>query len=75
MADLRGRRDSEGVAEFTEARNQYNELLLSHEVFWKQRAKSLWLKEGDQNTRCFHALALARKRQNSFGSLHNNQGK
>ncbi|XP_015387797.1 uncharacterized protein LOC107177830 [Citrus sinensis] len=32
MADLRGRRDSEGVAEFTKARNRYNELLNSHEI-------------------------------------------
>ena len=47
MANLRGRRDSEGVADFTEARNRYNELLHSHEVFCKQQAKSLWLKEGD----------------------------
>ncbi|KAH9697393.1 reverse transcriptase domain-containing protein [Citrus sinensis] len=74
MANLRGRRDSEGVANFTEARNRYNELLHSHEVFWKQRAKSLWLKEGDQNTRYFHALASTRKRKNSFRSLRNNQG-
>ena len=35
MAALRGRRDSEGVAAFIEARNRYNELLHSHKVFWK----------------------------------------
>ncbi|KAH9672066.1 reverse transcriptase domain-containing protein [Citrus sinensis] len=74
MASLRGRRDRNGVAEFTEARNRYNKLLHSHEVFWKQRAKSLWLREGDQNTRYFHASASARKRQNSLGNLRNDQG-
>ena len=74
MAALRGRRDGEGVAAFTEARNHYNELLHSHEVFWKQRAKSLWLKEGDTNTRYCLASASARRRQNSFESLRNNQG-
>lgn len=71
MAILQGRRDGDGVAEFTEARNRYNELLHSHEVFWKQRAKSFWLKEGDMNTRYFHASASAQKRQNSFGNLLN----
>ncbi|XP_052288553.1 uncharacterized protein LOC127899255 [Citrus sinensis] len=35
MAALRGRRDNEGVVAFTEARQRYNELLHSHEVFWK----------------------------------------
>ena len=35
MARLRGRRDQVGVDEFVEARNRYNALLHSHEVFWK----------------------------------------
>ncbi|KAH9684395.1 reverse transcriptase domain-containing protein [Citrus sinensis] len=39
-----------------------------------KRAKSLWLREGDQNTRYFHASASARKRQNSLGNLRNDQG-
>lgn len=59
---LRGRCDCEGVAEFTEARNRYNELLHSHEVFWKQGAKSIWLKEWDKNTCFFHASASTQKR-------------
>lgn len=71
---LRGRCDCEGVAEFTEARNRYNELLHSHEVFWKQGAKSIWLKEWDKNTCFFHASASTQKRQNSFGKLRKKQG-
>lgn len=51
VASLRGCRDMDGVAAFTEARNRYNELLHSHEVFLKQRSKSFWLKEADRNTR------------------------
>ena len=74
MDSLQVRRDRKGVAEFTEARDRYNEFLHSHEVFWKQRAKSLWLNEGDQNTRYFHASASSRKRQNSLGNLRNDQG-
>ena len=33
----------------------------------------MWLKEGNRNTRYFHASASAWRRQNSFESLHNNQ--
>lgn len=32
------------------------------------------MKEGDRNTRYFHASASARKRRNSFGALRNSQG-
>ena len=35
MARLRRRRDQGSVEEFVEARNRYNALLYSHEVFWK----------------------------------------
>lgn len=74
MASLRGRRDADGLTAFTEARNRSNELLNSHEVFWKQRSKILWLKEGDRNTRYFHASASTRKQRNSLGAIRNSQG-
>lgn len=71
---LRGLRDVVSLGDFTEARNRYNELLHSHEIFWKQRSKSLWLKEGDLNPRYFHAMASTRKRQNMIGKLRNSKG-
>ncbi|XXG40676.1 hypothetical protein AAC387_Pa01g1334 [Persea americana] len=74
MVFLRGRRYQEGIDEFTEARNRYNALLHSHEVFWKQRSKSLWLKEGDMNSCYFHMTASARKQKNTFVKLRSNQG-
>ena len=74
MVSLRGNRDSASVECFFEARKRYNELLHSHETFWKQRAKSTWLREGDSNSRYFHAMASARKKQNAIGKLRNSQG-
>ena len=74
MALLRGKQDSASVYSFTEARKRYNELLHSHEIFWKQRVKSIWLKESDMNSKYFHAMASARKKQNMIEKLRNAQG-
>ncbi|KAH9649980.1 reverse transcriptase domain-containing protein [Citrus sinensis] len=74
MSLLRGRRDQASLEEFTEVRNQYNELLHNRGVFWKQRSKSLWLKEGDLNSRYFHAQASTRKQQNKISKLRDDKG-
>ena len=36
-------------------RREINDLLDNEEIYWGQRAKAHWLKEGDKNTRFFHA--------------------
>jgi len=36
-------------------------------LFWKERAKMLWFKDGDRNTTFFHALV---KRRNNSSGIH-----
>ncbi|XP_074347681.1 uncharacterized protein LOC141686552 [Apium graveolens] len=44
------------------------------EIYWKQRAKLFWLREGDDNTRFFHASASAKKKANKIAFLTNDAG-
>ena len=52
------------------------ELLLEKEdLYWKQRAKQNWYKEGDQNTQYFHAWANQRRRTNRIQRVQDTTGR
>ncbi len=44
-------------------------VLDDEELIWKARAKIKWLKEGDGNTKFFHAYANGRRRSNLIGMI------
>ena len=51
--------DSDGSlsAEINCLRREINDPLDDEEIYWGQRAKAHWLREGDKNTSFFHAQA------------------
>lgn len=53
-------------AEINRLRREINDLLNDVEIYWGQRAKAHWLKEGDRNTKFFHAQASERQKQNTI---------
>ncbi|XP_060959195.1 uncharacterized protein LOC115699980 [Cannabis sativa] len=61
--------DVGSVGKYQQAVNKLNNILLQKEVFWKQRSKQLWLREGDNNSKYFHATATARRRRNAIQRL------
>ncbi|KAL5859327.1 hypothetical protein ACOSQ4_000623 [Xanthoceras sorbifolium] len=53
---------------------EYNNVLTQEEVFWKQKSRNQWLKEGDRNTKFFHLSTLIRRRRNKIEGLLNKDG-
>ncbi|XP_075663425.1 uncharacterized protein LOC142633021 [Castanea sativa] len=56
-------------------RREINDLLNDKKIYWGQRAKAHWLKEGNKNTRFFHAQALERRKQSTIMGIWDSQGR
>ncbi|KAJ1418166.1 Ribonuclease H-like superfamily [Sesbania bispinosa] len=69
MEELRGCHDIDSIQRYNMLHDKMNCLIMQEEAFWKQRAKVFWLREGDGNTRFFHAMANARKKRNVITAL------
>ncbi|XP_074302306.1 uncharacterized protein LOC141633799 [Silene latifolia] len=50
-------------------------LLRQEEMFWRQRSRALWLKDGDKNTKFFHRRASQRKQKNHISKLVDDEGR
>ncbi|RHN45280.1 hypothetical protein MtrunA17_Chr7g0228731 [Medicago truncatula] len=71
LARFRGSDDAEL---FESLQRKMTQLLVQEDVYWKQRAKSHWYKEGNLNNKFFHASATARKKVNKILFLEDEAG-
>ncbi|OMO91484.1 reverse transcriptase [Corchorus capsularis] len=62
------------MVEFENCRRELEELYRQEEIMWRQRSKALWLKEGDKNTKYFHAVASMRKQRKGIVGIKNEAG-
>jgi hypothetical protein len=51
-----------------------DELLHREEMMWRQRARVLWLNEGDINTKFFHRKANWRQAKNKINKIRDTSG-
>ncbi|XP_074363910.1 uncharacterized protein LOC141704586 [Apium graveolens] len=71
---LKDREDDDGIQLYFNEKEKLSDLLLHEELYWKQRAKTFWLEEGDSNSRFFHASASSRKKMNLIVGLRAEDG-
>ncbi|KAL9666847.1 hypothetical protein QQ045_001191 [Rhodiola kirilowii] len=66
-------RTDESVIEEARLSEELDEWLEREEIWWRQRSRAEWLKNGDRNTSYFHERASQRKRRNHISSLKNHE--
>ncbi|XP_071914130.1 uncharacterized protein [Coffea arabica] len=57
-----------------ELKNQLKEAYKEEEKFWRQKARIEWLREGDKNTKYFHAFVRGRRTKNRIRNLQRDDG-
>jgi hypothetical protein len=69
MERVRVNVDSNNVNLFNALRKRISFLLVREDTFWRQRAKTHWIRDGDLNTKFFHASATSRRKVNRITSM------
>lgn len=60
-----------------ETKQKERELRLAHkqeEAYWKTKSRIHWLREGDKNTKFFHAQTVKRRRFNQIRGIEDSNG-
>ncbi|XP_048605708.1 uncharacterized protein LOC106424118 [Brassica napus] len=60
--------------EIAAALKELSDALKAEEMFWKQKSRVFWLREGDRNTKFFHALTKQRRARNKITQLLDENG-
>ncbi|CAJ2636477.1 unnamed protein product [Trifolium pratense] len=71
---VRAHVDATNLHYYNELRQRLDFLLVKDDMFWRQRAKTFWYREGDLNTHYFHATATTRKNKNRIVRLEDVHG-
>ncbi|KAL3813976.1 hypothetical protein ACJIZ3_015244 [Penstemon smallii] len=70
----RGLITEESKVRIKEKSYELEDLLDKEEMLWRQRAKAHWMREGDKNTKFFHAKASSRRKMNMIDGIRDANG-
>lgn len=60
---LKAIEDNDEIQAYFNEKAKLEDLLIQEAFYWKQRAKTFWLEEGDTNLKFFHATVSFRKKK------------
>ncbi|KAH7842567.1 hypothetical protein Vadar_006777 [Vaccinium darrowii] len=60
--------------EYFRTESLFKKAVKDEEIYWRNRARSNWLKAGDKNTAFFHAQTIQRRQQNRLVGLEDRNG-
>lgn len=66
--------DSLTTEEELELKWKLCEAYREEEIFWRQKSRAIWLREGDRNTKYFHAKTKQCRARNRITKLKNSMG-
>ncbi|XP_056847414.1 uncharacterized protein LOC108829345 [Raphanus sativus] len=66
--------DDATTEQIAAALKELSDALKAEEMFWKQKSRVFWLREGDRNTKFFHALTKQRRARNKITQLLGENG-
>ncbi|KAL9151827.1 hypothetical protein ABFS82_11G077500 [Erythranthe guttata] len=60
--------------ELQNLKKELEEVYEEQDLYWRQRSKIQWIREGDRNTKFFHAKATMRNKSNRVNRIRDNSG-
>lgn len=74
IEELMGKYDDHSILELRRVKSDLNFLLVQEKKYWRQHAKTHWMRDGDSNTRFVHVSTSTRKQKNELKNLKNAEG-
>ncbi|XP_071939954.1 uncharacterized protein [Coffea arabica] len=74
LKEVKEEHESGNKSRVIELKNQLSKAYEEEELYWSQKSRSKWLKEGDRNTAYFHTTVKAKRKRNTISTLEKQDG-